>query len=50
MKEAIEFIQSVGFPIFIAIYVLVRMENTMKELKRSIDALTEMIDRQGPKA
>ena len=43
MKEIVEFIQSVGFPIFVAVYVLLRMENAMKQLGKSVDALTEMI-------
>lgn len=39
MEELIAFISNVGFPITIALYVLVRLENT---LKRNTDAIREL--------
>lgn len=32
MQEATEFIKSVGFPVFVAVYLLVRLEPRMKEV------------------
>lgn len=44
IESLIKFIQSVGFPIFVAVYVLVRMEKAMSNLSESIKALTVMIE------
>lgn len=35
-----EFIKSVGFPIFVGVYVLVRVETTLSKLSSNIGALT----------
>lgn len=43
MQDIIEFIKALGFPVFVAVYVLVRIENTLKTLTESINALTTMI-------
>jgi len=32
LQEATEFIKSVGFPVFVAVYLLVRLEPRMKEV------------------
>lgn len=44
VEEVIKFIQAVGFPIFVAVYVLVRMEKAMTTLSDSIKALTIALD------
>ncbi len=41
MKDITEFIQSVGFPIFVAVYVLLRLERTIKSLTEVVDKLRE---------
>ena len=38
-----ELIGSLGFPIFIAVYVLHIQNSTQKEMKESIDALKEAV-------
>ena len=38
-----EFIKSVGFPVFVAVFVLVRVELTLKELTKGINALAVAI-------
>lgn len=40
-KGVAEFIKEVGFPIFVAVYVLVRLEGTMKRLTGSILKLSD---------
>ena len=45
LDDAIKFIQSTGFPIFVAVYVLVRMEKAMTRLSDSIQKLTAALDR-----
>lgn len=46
IEDVIKFIQSVGFPIFVAVYVLVRMEKAMNKLSESIQHLTVALDKQ----
>lgn len=43
MEEAISAVSTVGFPIVVALYVLVRQEGVIKELKKSVDLLTIVI-------
>jgi hypothetical protein len=45
MLEIAELIKSVGFPIFVAVYVLIRVESTLKELSVSLTALGTAIHR-----
>lgn len=47
IDDVIKFIQSTGFPIFVAVYVLVRMEKAMTVLADSIKALTATLDKDG---
>jgi len=39
MQEIIGYISSVGFPIAVAVYVLVRLEKTLKENTQAINAM-----------
>lgn len=43
MDEIITAVSSVGFPIAMCTYVIVVINNTLKELQRSIDILTEIV-------
>lgn len=43
METAIQLINSVGFPIFVAMYLLLRLEPTMKELQKTIAVLAIII-------
>jgi len=43
MEEAISAVSTVGFPIVVALYVLVRQEGVIKELKKSVDLLTIVV-------
>lgn len=43
MEELAKFVSTVGFPIVVALYVLVRQEGVMKELKKSVDLLTIVV-------
>jgi hypothetical protein len=47
IDDIIKFIQAVGFPIAVAAYVLIRLEKTQAELIRAVNALTNIISRQG---
>ncbi len=47
IDDIIKFIQAVGFPIAVAAYVLIRLEKTQAELIRAVNALTNVISRQG---
>lgn len=38
-----DFIGSLGFPIFVAVYLLWRMEKLLKDLKKTIDELGVLI-------
>lgn len=38
-------VSQVGFPIFVAIYVLVRMETVLRELKDSVDKNTILLEK-----
>lgn len=41
--EAANFVQSVGFPVFVALYVLMRLEPSIKGLDESIRLLTIIV-------
>lgn len=36
IKDVITFIQSVGFPIFVAVYVLIRLEKALAEISANL--------------
>lgn len=40
-----KFIGTVGFPVFVAIYVLLRLEPTIKELRKTVMILTVVVAR-----
>ncbi len=40
-----QIIAQVGFPIFVAIYVLVRMESVLQQLKDSVDKNTVILEK-----
>lgn len=37
------FISNVGFPVFVAVYVLLRLEPTIRDLQRTITVLTIVV-------
>lgn len=39
----IKLISTLGFPIFVAVWLLVRTDSLLKELKKSIDTLNDTI-------
>lgn len=41
----VSIISQVGFPIFVAIYVLVRLESTLNQLKDAIDKNTVLLEK-----
>jgi len=43
VKDVAIFIKEVGFPIFIAVYVLIRMEKAMKSLTASINNMSSIV-------
>jgi len=43
VEEALSAVSTVGFPIVVALYVLIRQEGVMKELKKSVDLLTIVV-------
>ena len=43
MTDAVNFIQQVGFPIFVAVYLLLRLEPTVSKLDKTIRVLTLVI-------
>ena len=46
MEELIAQISNVGFPIVVSMYLLVRIEGKMSDLTRSIDKLTDVLERK----
>lgn len=46
MEELIAQIANVGFPIVVSMYLLVRIEGKMSDLTRSIDKLTDVLERK----
>lgn len=43
MNEITDFIAKVGFPVFVAIYVLMRLEPAINSLKKTINVLTYVL-------
>lgn len=46
MEELITQIGNVGFPIVVSMYLLVRIEGKMSDLTRSIDKLTDVLEKR----
>lgn len=46
MEELVAQISNVGFPIVVSMYLLVRIEGKMSDLTRSIDKLTDVLERK----
>ena len=46
MEELVTQIANVGFPIVLSMYLLIRIEGKMSELTRSIDQLSEVIQKK----
>ncbi|MBF0716065.1 YvrJ family protein [Gemelliphila palaticanis] len=42
--DIVNFINTVGFPIFVAVYFLVRLDNTLKDISKNIIDLTKIIE------
>lgn len=42
--DIVNFINTVGFPIFVAVYFLVRLDNTLKDISKNITDLTKIIE------
>lgn len=47
MEEILQQVGNVGFPIIVAMYVLVRLEGKMEALTSSIQRLTGVLEQQG---
>lgn len=43
-KDLVYAISNLGFPIFIALYLLIRVENTVKDLTGTIERLSDNLD------
>lgn len=46
MEELINQIGNVGFPIVVSMYLLVRIEGKINDLTRSIDKLTDVLEKK----
>ena len=46
MAEITEFINRVGFPVFVAVYLLIRLEPTISRLSDNIRLLTILLAKQ----
>lgn len=44
MTEIIQFIKDLGFPIFVSVFLLIRIEPTLNRLDKSIIKLLEHLD------
>jgi len=44
MEKYIEIISNVGFPIFIAVFLLIRIEPTLKRLERTLNKICFFLD------
>lgn len=44
VMDIVNFINTVGFPIFVAVYFLVRLDNTLKDISKNITDLTKIIE------
>jgi len=49
MDEIIQAINSVGFPIFISVFLLVRIEPTLNKLSKSIDKIIFFLEHERKK-
>lgn len=47
--DIINFINTVGFPIFVAVYFLIRLDNTLKEISNSLLNLTKILENYNKK-
>jgi hypothetical protein len=45
--EIVELIERVGFPVFVAVFVLVRVNRKMEKLTEAIYKLIRVMDRKG---
>lgn len=45
MDNVVNIISNVGFPIFMALYLAIRVETTIKELTQAITKLIERLDK-----
>lgn len=45
MEEWMDFIANVGFPIFITVFLLVRLERIMDKVTDSLDELKKMLSK-----
>lgn len=43
INQMVEIVSTIGFPIFITLYILVRLESKMENLNNSINELTTAI-------
>lgn len=43
MEQWGQFISSVGFPVFVAVYLLLRLEPTIRDLQKTIMVLTVVV-------
>lgn len=42
--DIINFINTVGFPIFVAVYFLIRLDNTLKEISTNLLSLNKILE------
>ena len=49
VDDIIKFIQTVGFPVAVAVYVLVRMERTQRDLIKAVNNLAATLALKGIK-
>lgn len=42
--DILNFINAVGFPIFVAVFFLVRLDKTLQSIGRSVSELTKIIE------
>lgn len=42
--DIVNFINTVGFPIFVAVYFLVRLDNSLKEIATHLQNLTAVLE------
>lgn len=47
--DIIEFINTVGFPIFVAVFFLLRLDNTLKQIAGNLAELTKILSNYEPK-
>jgi len=47
MKDIIFIIQNVGFPVFVAVFVLIRLEPTIRRLEVTITKILAYLEKNG---